>query len=151
LFEWDETEKKVSAVHHPFTSPRIEDMEILDTEPLKALSQAYDIVLNGYEAGGGSIRIHDSELQKKVFRILQISDEDIQKRFGHLIEAFQYGVPPHGGIAPGIDRLLMILTNQDSIREVMAFPKNQAAKDLMTGAPSEVAELQLRELGIKSI
>jgi aspartyl-tRNA synthetase len=151
LFEWDETNKKISAVHHPFTSPRIEDIPLMTSEPLKVLSQAYDIVLNGYELGGGSIRIHDRELQKKLFRVLEISDEDMTKRFGHILEAFEYGVPPHGGIALGIERLLMVFTETESIREVMAFPKNQTAKDLMTSAPAEVSEEQLRELGIKLI
>ncbi len=147
MFERDEETGQMGAMHHPFTSPkRLEDME---TSPETALAKAYDIVLNGSEIGGGSIRIHDRKMQKRVFDVLGISDEDAERRFGHMLEAFEYGAPPHGGIAWGIDRLVMIFANEPNIREVIAFPKDQKAKDLMLGAPSEVATDQLTELGIK--
>ncbi|MEM4662680.1 MAG: aspartate--tRNA ligase [Candidatus Diapherotrites archaeon] len=149
LFEYDESEKKISAVHHPFTSPKEEDLNKLEKEPLKVKSRAYDIVLNGVELGGGSIRIHDKELQRRVFKILGLSEEKAKEKFGFLLEAFEFGAPPHGGIAIGIDRFAMIITGQETIRQVIAFPKNKACQSLMDGAPSEVSEEQLKELGLK--
>ncbi|MBU0661447.1 aspartate--tRNA ligase [Patescibacteria group bacterium] len=145
MFEHDET-MGFQAKHHPFTSPKnIEDME---TSPEKALAKAYDMVLNGNEIGGGSIRIHDKGMQKRVFDVLGISDEQAQARFGHMLEAFEYGAPPHGGIAWGIDRLVMLFAGEPNIREVIAFPKDQKAKDLMLGAPSVMPHEQLQELSI---
>ena len=126
-----------------------EDIYLLDTNPLEARAKAYDIVLNGYELGGGSIRIHDSTIQEKMFKVLGFSKEDAWEKFGFLLEAFKYGTPPHGGLAIGIDRLIMLLTGTDSIRDVIAFPKTQNANCLMTDAPSKVEELQLKELGLK--
>jgi aspartyl-tRNA synthetase len=147
MFEED-SEGAVQAVHHPFTSPMAEDLAMLDTEPLKARANAYDIVLNGNEIGGGSIRIHKRDLQNKVFELLGLNAETIEARFGHMLTAFEYGAPPHGGIAWGIERFIMLLQNEPTIREVMAFPKTGEGKDLMMGAPSEVSEKQLKELGI---
>lgn len=148
MFEKDD-EGGVQAVHHPFTSPKDEDMHLLDTEPAKARANAYDIVLNGYEIGGGSIRIHTRELQNKIFELLGLSKETIEARFGHMLTAFEFGAPPHGGIAWGMERLIMILQNEPNIREVMAFPKTGEGRDLMMGAPGEITEKQLRELGIQ--
>ncbi|MHB8481383.1 MAG: aspartate--tRNA ligase [Nitrospiria bacterium] len=149
LLEFDPEEKKYVAIHHPFTSPRDEDLPLLDHDPLKARAKAYDIVLNGTEIGGGSIRIHRKELQRKVFSLLGISDEEAMKKFGFLLEALEFGAPPHGGIAFGLDRLTMIMTGMSSIRDVIAFPKTQKASCLMTDAPSQVDPKQLKELGIK--
>lgn len=148
MFERDD-EGGVQAVHHPFTSPKLEDAELLNSEPLKARANAYDIVLNGYEIGGGSIRIHKRDLQNKIFELLGLSPETIQSRFGHILTAFEYGAPPHGGIAWGMERLVMLLQNEPNIREVMAFPKTGEGRDLMMGAPSEMPEKTLRELGIQ--
>jgi len=148
MFEWNPEEERWDAVHHPFTSPRNEDLPLLDSDPGKARAKAYDLVLNGYEVGGGSIRIHRREVQQKVFDLLGISREAAMAQFGHMLEAFEYGAPPHGGIAPGIDRIVMILADESTIREVMAFPKTQQAVDLMTNAPSPVDERQLKELHI---
>ena len=148
MFERDD-EGGVQAVHHPFTSVKAEDMHLLDSEPHKARANAYDIVLNGYELGGGSIRIHDREFQNKIFKLLGLSQETIDARFGHMLSAFEFGAPPHGGCAQGIDRIVMLLQNEPNIREVMAFPKTGEGKDLMMNAPAPVAEKQLKELGLQ--
>ncbi|HHX13631.1 MAG TPA: aspartate--tRNA ligase [Clostridiales bacterium] len=149
LLEYDEEAGRYTAMHHPFTAPRAEDIPLLDTDPGKVKAKAYDIVLNGVELGGGSIRIHDRDLQKKMFSALGLSDEEAENQFGFLLEAFKYGVPPHGGIAYGFDRIAMLLAHEKSIREVIAFPKNQAALCLMSGAPAEATADQLTELGIR--
>ncbi len=149
LLEYDEEEGRFAAKHHPFTLPMEEDMHLLDTEPGKVRANAYDIILNGSEIGGGSLRIYKSELQKKMFEVLNISPEQAELRFGFLLEAFKYGAPPHAGLAYGLDRLVMIMGGCDSIREVMAFPKMQNASELMSNAPDVVDEKQLRELSLK--
>jgi aspartyl-tRNA synthetase len=149
LVEWNPDEQRWDAVHHPFTAPMDEDLHYLESDPGKARAKAYDLILNGYEAGGGSIRIHRRDVQQKLFDLLGISRETAQEQFGHMLEAFEYGAPPHGGIAPGIDRIAMLLANEPTIREVMAFPKTQQAVDLMTNAPSPVDERQLRDLHIQ--
>lgn len=149
MLEWSEEEKRCVAVHHPFTSPKTEDLPLLDTEPLKVRAKAYDLVINGQEAGGGSIRIHSREVQKKMFNVLGFTDEQIEERFGFFIGAFNYGTPPHGGLAFGLDRLIMLLSKTDNIKDVIAFPKVQNASDLMTDAPSAVEPKQLKELSIK--
>jgi aspartyl-tRNA synthetase len=136
-------------MHHPFTAPRDEDIPLLDSAPEKVRGRHYDFVCNGYEIAGGSIRIHISELQRKIFRLLGYKDEEINERFGHMLEAFDYGAPPHGGVAPGIDRIVMLLAGEETIREVIAFPKNQSAMDLTFNAPSSVSEEQLRELHLR--
>lgn len=143
-------DKQLLAMHHPFTSVQQEDQSLLDKEPLKARAAAYDLVLNGVELGSGSIRIHDSQLQRQVFSLLGLSDAEIQDRFGHLLEAFQYGAPPHGGIALGIDRLAMVLAREQNIREVIAFPKTGDGRDLMMGAPSSLNASRLKEVHIQS-
>lgn len=148
LLEYDEEEGRYYAVHHPFTSAIVEDVHLLDTDPLKVRSNAYDMVINGQEAGGGSIRIHDPKMQEKIFSILGFSQEDIEERFGFFVEAFKYGAPPHGGLAFGLDRLTMLVTGTDNIKDVIAFPKVQNASCLMTGAPSPVEEKQLKELSL---
>jgi len=147
LFEYDEEEKRYVACHHPFTAAQ--DFEVVRKNPAKALARAYDIVLNGYEIGGGSIRIHNSNNQKLMFETLSLTDDDINNRFGFLVEALKYGTPPHGGIAFGLDRIVMLLTNTLNIKDVIAFPKTQSARDLMMDAPSPVDEKQLADLGIK--
>lgn len=147
MFEYNEEEKRLDAVHHPFTSPK--NAEEFYSHPENSEAKAYDLVLNGNEIAGGSIRIHDEKIQKKVFDILGISDDEAEQRFGHMLEAFKYGAPPHGGIAWGLDRLVMLFAEEPNIREVIAFPKDQKAKDLMLGAPSKVPKKQLDELCIK--
>ncbi len=149
MFEWDADEKRWIAMHHPFTAPRSDDPAALRTDPGTAIAMAYDMVLNGSEIGGGSVRIHRQEMQSTVFDLLGIGAEDAQKKFGFLLDALKFGAPPHGGIAFGLDRLAMLMAGADSIREVIAFPKTQTAADPMTEAPTEVAETQLRELHIR--
>ena len=146
MFEWRETEGRHVAMHHPFTAPRDEDRDRLDTDLGAVLAKAYDLVLNGSEIGGGSIRIHEQPLQRRIFELLKISDEDARSRFGFFLEALEYGTPPHGGIALGVDRIVALLAGEASIRDVIAFPKTSAAADLMTRAPSSVSPRQLREL-----
>jgi aspartyl-tRNA synthetase len=150
MFEFDDEEQRWVAMHHPFTAPRPQDLELLDSDPRKSRAVAYDLVINGYEAGGGTIRIHDNETQQKVFGLLGMTPESAQERFGFLLEALQFGAPPHGGIALGIDRVVMLFGGLENIRDAIAFPKTQRATDLMTGAPGDVEEKQMRELGIKS-
>ena len=150
MFEYNEEEKRYVAMHHPFTAPREEDLPLLLTNPGKVYAKAYDMVLNGTEIGGGSIRIHRRDVQKKVFEAIGLSDEEAQEKFGFMMNAFEYGAPPHGGLAFGLDRLIMIMAQRDSIRDVIAFPKTQSASDLMTQAPNDVDEKQLRELHIKT-
>ncbi len=149
LFEYNEEEKRLDAVHHPFTSPNLDDLDLLEKDPEKVRARAYDLVLNGVEIGGGSIRIHDPEMQGRVFSLLGISKEDADAKFGFLLEALRYGAPPHGGVAFGLDRLVALLIGASSIREVIAFPKTTTAQCLMTNAPSAVTEDQLKELGLK--
>lgn len=149
LLGWDPNEKRMTSIHHPFTAPLPEDLPLLSKEPLKVRSVAYDLIINGYEVGGGSQRIHDFELQQKIFNILNLSEEEISNTFGFFTEALQYGTPPHLGIAFGLDRLLMLLCHTENIRDVIAFPKTQKASDLMMQCPSTVSEGQLKELFIK--
>ena len=149
LVEWNDEQGRWDATHHPFTSPREEDLELMDTDPGSVRARCYDMVCNGQEVASGSIRIHDRGLQQKVFKLLAYDEEEAQARFGHLLEAFEYGAPPHGGIAPGIDRLVAILAGEESIREVIAFPKNQSAIDVMTAAPAPVSLQQLKDLHLR--
>ncbi|HQX16939.1 MAG TPA: aspartate--tRNA ligase [Anaerolineales bacterium] len=149
FFAWNEEEKKWESEHHPFTMPKLEDLPKFDTNPGEVYSDAYDMVCNGYETASGSIRIHRRDIQMKMFQMLGLSDEEIQTKFSHMLEAFEYGAPPHGGMAPGIDRLIMLLADEPNIREVIAFPKNQAGRDVMADAPSEVEPKQLKELHIQ--
>ena len=149
LMEWSETEQRLVSMHHPFTSPRPEDLDRLEDDPAAVRARAYDLVLNGNEIGGGSIRIHEAELQARIFRLLKISDEEAKARFGFFLDALQYGTPPHGGIALGLDRIVALVAGEPSIRDVMAFPKTAAAVDLMAGSPSTVDRRQLRELHLE--
>jgi aspartyl-tRNA synthetase len=149
MFEWDEQEKRWSAMHHPFTAPKDGHEDLLHSDPGRALSKGYDMVLNGWEIGGGSIRIHRAEVQQKVFRALGISEDEARGKFGFLLDNLQYGAPPHGGIAFGLDRMVALMAGADSIRDVIAFPKTQRAQDLLVRAPSPVDERQLRELGLR--
>ena len=149
MFEWDADERRWVAMHHPFTSPKIDDPAALRADPEKALAKAYDLVLNGSEIGGGSVRIHRQEMQSTVFELLGIGSEEAERKFGFLLDALKFGAPPHGGIAFGLDRLAMLMTGADSIREVIAFPKTQTAADPLTDAPTEIGEPQLRELHIR--
>jgi aspartyl-tRNA synthetase len=148
LLEWDEETKRFYAKHHPFTSPKPEDIHLLTTDPGKVRANAYDMVINGVEVGGGSIRIHDRDLQKRMFEILGFTDEEAQKQFGFLMNAFEYGAPPHGGIAFGFDRLCSLFGGSESIRDFIAFPKNNSGRDVMIDSPSEISKDQLNELGV---
>jgi aspartyl-tRNA synthetase len=150
LLEWDEESGRYHAMHHPFTSPKPEDIALLDSQPGDVRANAYDMVVNGTEIGGGSIRIHDRALQSIMFKHLGFSPEEAQKQFGFLLEAFEYGAPPHGGIAFGFDRLVSIFAGLDSIRDVIAFPKNNSGRDVMIDSPSTISEEQLKELSIKT-
>jgi aspartyl-tRNA synthetase len=148
LFEWDEESGRFFARHHPFTSPRLADADKVESDPGATLARAYDVVMNGLELGGGSIRINTPELQSRMFRALGITDDEARERFGFLLEAFRYGAPPHGGVALGFDRMVMLMARAESLREVIAFPKTARAQDLMSEAPGRVDEKQLGELGI---
>jgi aspartyl-tRNA synthetase len=149
LFEGVDEDGNLVSAHHPFTMPHLDDLELIDTEPLKVRSQSYDLVLNGWELGSGSVRIHRADIQSRVFRALGISDDEAHHRFGFLLGAFKYGAPPHAGFAVGIDRLVAIFAGEDNIREVIAFPKTQSGADLMTGAPKNITERQIRDLRLK--
>ena len=151
MFRYDEEEKKYAAEHHPFTMIREEDLDKIEDAPLECGSYSYDLVMDGFEAGGGTIRIHTPELQRRVLRRCGLSDEQIDDKFGHLIHALELGAPPHGGIALGLDRLVMLLAGKDSIRDVIAFPKTSSASDPMTGAPSLVTERQLEEVSLRTL
>jgi len=148
LFEFDEQENRFVAMHHPFTSPQDDSLEKIETQPAEALAKAYDIVVNGAEIGGGSIRIHDAEVQRKMFKALGLAEDEVAMKFGFLLEALKYGAPPHGGIAFGLDRMVMILAGTDNIRDTIAFPKTTTGLSLMDGSPSEVEAKQLDELGL---
>ena len=150
LLEWDEDADRFFAMHHPFTSPLAEDLGLLANDPGAVRARAYDVIMDGVELGGGSIRINNAKVQQQMFTALGITEEEARERFGFLLEAFRYGVPPHGGIALGIDRMIMLMAGRDSIRDVIAFPKTTSASCLMTEAPSGVDERQLEELGLQA-
>jgi aspartyl-tRNA synthetase len=149
LMEWNPEEGRFDSVHHPFTAPVPEDLDRLEMDPGNIRAQAYDLVLNGYEIGGGSIRIHRMETQRKIFRLLKITDAQAEDRFGFFLRALEYGAPPHGGLAFGLDRMVMLLTGTENIRDVIAFPKTQKGQCLLSGAPSEVDQKQLDELNLR--
>jgi aspartyl-tRNA synthetase len=149
LLEWDEETNRYHAMHHPFTSPKPEDVHLLETNPGKARANAYDLILNGNEIGGGSVRIFDKDLQAKMFNLLGFTKEDAEAQFGFLMNAFQYGAPPHAGLALGFDRLVAILDGNEVIRDYIAFPKNNSGRDVMIDAPSSIAEEQLDELALR--
>ena len=151
LVEWNDDETRWDTLHHPFTTPRMEDVPKIATDPANVRSVAYDIVMNGYELGGGSIRIHDKDLQSKIFTLLGIEDKEAQEKFGFLMDAFRYGAPPHGGMAFGFDRIIMLLAGSNQIRDVIAFPKTTSALSLMDDSPSPVSEKQLEELHLAVI
>src|SRR5262249_19042536 len=150
-FERDEASGRLTFMHHPFTMPFDDDLPLLDTDPVRVRAKAYDVVANGEELASGSIRVHRADIQSRLFELLGYSPERIQSNFGHMLKAFQYGAPPHGGIAPGIDRVVSMLADEDSIREVIPFPKNQSAQDLMMGAPTQVQPDQLEDLHIRIV
>ncbi|MEE1223600.1 MAG: amino acid--tRNA ligase-related protein, partial [Bacteroidaceae bacterium] len=149
MYEWSDEEQRLMAMHHPFTSPKPEDIPLLDTAPEKVRANAYDMVINGVEVGGGSIRIHDAQLQQKIFEILGFTPEQAQQKFGFLMNAFKYGAPPHGGLAYGLDRFVSLFAQLDSIRDCIAFPKNNSGRDVMLGAPGPLGDDQFQELQIK--
>jgi aspartyl-tRNA synthetase len=149
LLEWDEEEKRFFAMHHPFTSPVPEDLQLMETDPSKVRANAYDLVINGVEIGGGSIRIHDASVQKLMFKVLGFTEEQAEEQFGFLLNAFRFGAPPHGGIAFGFDRWVAMFGGQDSIRDFIAFPKNNSGRDVMLDTPSPIAGKQLNELMIE--
>jgi len=151
LFEGMDDDGHLVAAHHPFTMPHPDDLDLLETDPMAVRSQSYDLVLNGWELGSGSIRIHRADIQRRVFKALGVSDEDAESRFGFLLGAFRYGAPPHGGFAVGLDRFVALLAGEDNIREVIAYPKTQSGADLMSGAPRPLADRQLAELGIRVV